>query len=136
MSRSSNGASGPSLRSDPTMAERLPRADQAVVPREMLERYVLNPEHEVGRHKARVFTSALGIRQRDWEYLRDQLRAGVIDAPVHSVRETPWGALYELALAVDGRNDQTRRVMTVWLVAGEEPPRLVTAYVADEPTGA
>jgi len=26
--------------------------------------------------------------------------------------------------------------MTVWLVAGEEPPRLVTAYVADEPAGA
>ena len=104
--------------------------------REKLERYLLNPEHEVGRHKARVFASALGIRQRDWEYLRDQLRAAVVDAPVGSVRETPWGALYELVLPVDGRNDQTRRVVTVWLVAGAEPPRLVTAYVADEPAGA
>jgi hypothetical protein len=118
------------------MADRLPRADQAVVPREKLERYLLNPEHEVGRHKARVFASALGIRQRDWAYLRDQLQTAVVDAPISSVRETPWGGLYELVLAIDGLNDQTRRVMSVWLVAGQEPPRRVTAYVVDEPTGA
>ena len=118
------------------MTDQFPRPDQAVVSREKLERYLLNPEHEVGRHKARVFASALGIRQRDWEYLRNRLETAVIEAPVSSVRETPSGGLYELVLAVDGRNGQTRRVMTVWLVAGEEPPRLVTAYVADEPTGA
>lgn len=106
------------------------------MPREKLERYLLNPEHEVGRHKARVFASALGIRQRDWEYLRDQLQAAVVDAPLSSVQETPWGRLYELVLTVDGRNGQTRRVVTIWLAAGEETPRLVTAYVADEPTGA
>jgi hypothetical protein len=136
MSRSSNGASGPSLRPDPMMAERLPRADQAVVPREKLGRYLLNTEHEVGQHKARVFASALGIRQRDWEYLREQLQAAVVDTPVSSVRETPWGGLCELVLSVDGLNGQTRRVMTVWLAVGGEPPRLVTAYVADEPAGA
>ncbi len=106
------------------------------MPREKLERYLLNPAHEVGRHKAQVFGSALGIRQRDWEYLRDQLQTAVVDAAVKSVRETPWGGLYELVLAVNGLNEQTRRVVTVWLVAGEEPPRLVTAYVADEPTSA
>ena len=83
------------------------------MPREKLERYLLNPEHEVGRHKARVFASALGIRQRDWEYLREQLQTAVVDAPVSRVRETPWGGLYELVLAIEGRNGQTRRVMTV-----------------------
>lgn len=106
------------------------------MPREKLARYLLDPEHEVGRHKARVFASALGIRQRDSEYLRDQLQIAVVDAPVSSVRETPWGGLHEVVLPVDGLNGQTHRVMTVWLVAGEEPPRLVTAYVADEPAGA
>ena len=106
------------------------------MPREKLERYLLNPEHEVGRHKARVFASALGIRQRDWEYLRDQLQTAVVDAAVGSVRETPWGRLYEVVVAVSGLNGERHRVMTVWLVAGEEPPRLVTAYVADEPAGA
>lgn len=118
------------------MADRLPRADRAIVPREKLERYLLDPGHEVGRHKARVFASALGIRQRDWEYLRDQLLTAVVDAPVSGARETPWGGLYEVVLAFEGLNGQTRRVVTIWLVAGDEAPRLVTAYVADEPTGA
>jgi Domain of unknown function (DUF6883) len=114
------------------MADLLPRADRALVPREKLEGYLLNPQHEIGRHKARVFASALGIRQRDWEYLRDHLLAAAVDAPVRGVRETSWGSLYEVVVAVEGPNAQTRRVMTVWLVTGDEPPRLVTAYVAEE----
>lgn len=118
------------------MADRLPRADRAVVPREKLEGYLLNPQHEIGRHKARVFASALGIQQRDWQYLGDQLRTAVVDAPASSIRETSWGSLYEVVVAVEGLNGQTGQVATVWLVAGDEPPRLVTAYVADEPAGA
>jgi hypothetical protein len=97
---------------------------------------VLNPEHEIRRYKARVFAAALAIRQGDWEYLRDQLQTEVVDAAVTSVRETRWGDLYEIVVAVNGLNDQTRRVTTVWLVAGEEPPRLVTAYVAEEAASA
>jgi hypothetical protein len=118
------------------MADRLPRADRAVVPREKLEGYLLNPQHDVGRHKARVFASALGIQRRDWQYLGDQLRAAVVDAPVSAARETSWGSLYEVVVAVEGLNGEMRQVATVWLVAGDEPPRLVTAYVADEPAGA
>jgi len=55
-------------------------ADRAVVPREKVEGYLLNPQHEVGRHKARMFAAALGIHQDDWAYLRDQLQAGIIGA--------------------------------------------------------
>ena len=118
------------------MADRLPRADRAVVARGKLEGYLLNPQHEIGRHKARVFASALGIQQRDWEYLGDQLRAAVVDAPVRGVRETSWGSLYEVVVAIEGLNGETRQVATVWLVADDEPPRLVTACVADEPARA
>jgi hypothetical protein len=118
------------------MADRLPRADRAVVAREKLEGYLLNPQHEVGRHKARVFASALGIERRDWQHLGDQLRAAVVDAPVSSTHDTSWGSLYEVVVAVEGLNSQTRQVVTIWLVAGDEPPRLVTAYVAEEPRDA
>ena len=120
-----------------TGADSIPRANRAVVARKKLEGYVLNPEHEVGRHKARVFAAALGIHQGDWQYLRDRLKAGVVSAPVSTVRETPWGALYEVVVAVDGLNDETHRVMSAWLLASDdEPPRLVTAYVLDSPPGA
>jgi hypothetical protein len=119
------------------MADRLPRAHRALIPRAKLEGYVLNLQHEVGRHKARVFASALGIEQRDWEYLRDQAQTGIVEASRASRRETQWGDLYEAVVDVVGLNGETRPVMTVWLVESEDdPPRLVTAYVADEPAGA
>lgn len=112
----------------------LPGADRAVVPREKLEGYLLNPEHEVGQHKARLFAAALGIHRGDWEYLRDQLTAGILAAAVTSVRETSWGRLYEAILPVEGLNGETRRVMTVWLIEpGEEVPRFVTGYVVVSP---
>ncbi len=100
------------------------------MPREKLEGYLLDPGHEIGRHKARVFAAALGIGQPGWEYRRDELFGGVLQAPVSSVRESPWGELYEVVVQVEGLNAQVWPVRTVWLVAGEdEPPALVTAYV-------
>ena len=76
----------------------------AVVPREKLEGYLLNPEHEIGRHKVRVFAAALGIRRGDWEHLRDRLATGIVDAPITSVRETAWGRLYEAVVPLEGLN--------------------------------
>lgn len=119
------------------MSDRLPRADRAIMAREKLEGYLLNPLHEVGRHKARVFASALGIEQRDWEYLRDELRAAVLEIPARNRRTTKWGELHEVVVPLRGLNDQTRQVVTVWLVEAEEAaPRFVTAYVAEESAGA
>jgi Domain of unknown function (DUF6883) len=115
-----------------TDAETLPQADRAVVPRKKLEGYLLNPEHEIGRHKARVFAAALGIYRGDWDYLRDQLKQGALVASVDAVRETRWGRLHEAIIPIEGLNGQTRRVMTVWLVASTaEPPRFVTGYVVE-----
>ena len=73
-------------------AETLPDADRAVVPREKLEGYILNPGHEVGRHKARVFGAALGIYRGDWEYLRDRILVGILAAPLGAARDKPWAA--------------------------------------------
>jgi len=89
-----------------------------------------DPAHEVGRHKARVFRAALGIHRRDWAYLRDRIREGVAAAPVHSVRQTSWGRLYEVIVPVVGRNGRTCDVMTVWLVVAEgDSPRFVTRII-------
>ncbi len=100
--------------------------------REKLENYLLNPGHEIGRHKARVFAAALGIHRGDWEYLRDRLKAGIVDASISSARDTPWGRVCEAIIPVEGLNGKTRRVMTVWLVPPlNEPPRFVTGYVVD-----
>jgi hypothetical protein len=43
--------------------------ERAIVPRQKLEDYLLDSAHEDGRHKARVFQSALGIAAADWRHL-------------------------------------------------------------------
>ena len=77
-----------------------------------------------------MFASALGIGQDDWTYLRDQILAGVQISPVTAVRpRAPYGIEYEVRIDVDGRNGETHRVITGWLVAEGGAPRLLTAYV-------
>jgi hypothetical protein len=44
----------------------LPNYRNAVIPREKLEGYVLNPMHPVGKNKAIVFKSALGFYKSNW----------------------------------------------------------------------
>ena len=89
---------------------RVPRAHEAVVPQEKLAGYALNSAHPRGCHKARVFSSALGIDRADWRYLRHQLIEGVAQAPVLGTRITPFGVLYEVLALVDGLNGTTAPV--------------------------
>jgi hypothetical protein len=70
---------------------RLPNARRARIPTDKLVRYALDPSHERGRHKARVFASALGITAADWRYLHDAILGALAEATVRSTRITPFG---------------------------------------------
>ena len=107
----------------------LPRASEARIPEDKLKGYVLNPDHPTGRHKARMFRSALGIEQDDWEYLRDQILERLPDCPVAAIRLEPWGRLYEVRMTIDGLNGESHRVLTAWALEGDKPPSLATLYV-------
>jgi hypothetical protein len=50
---------------------KLPNAERAVVDIAKLQDYSLNPAHDVGKHKARVFRSALGLTISDADWLRE-----------------------------------------------------------------
>ena len=99
------------------------------MPEAKLAGYALDPSHPRGRHKARVFSSALGIEQIDWRCLRDQLIEGVVEAPVLGTRVTPHGVLYEVMVLVDGLNGTTAPVAAIWIVEDDRPPRLVSTWV-------
>src|ERR671925_90361 len=109
---------------------KLPEAHRAVVDREKLLDYVLSPDHEHGRHKARVFLSALGIDRDNWAYLREQIVTGMVDAEVSEVRTGRYGLRYSVPILIEGLNGQTHEVITGWIVEQEgAAPRLTTAYV-------
>jgi hypothetical protein len=125
---SSSTAAGPTISRLPERPQ-LPRATDAIIPPEKLTRYALDPSHQRGQHKARVFASALGIRADDWRYLRDQILEAVRSAPVQATRITPFGVAYEVIVEVEGLNGATARVVTTWIVRGDEPPRLTSTWV-------
>jgi hypothetical protein len=108
---------------------RLPGAGRATIPTDKLVRYALDPTHPRGRHKARVFASALGIHKQDWRYLHDQILAALPYATVRSTRITPFGVAYEVVVPIDGLNGATVPVVTTWIVDGTAPPRLTSTWV-------
>jgi hypothetical protein len=108
---------------------RLPRAREATIPTAKLVSYALDPSHERGQHKARVFASALGIAAGDWRYLHDQILAKLPDGLVRSTRITPFGVAYEVVVMIDGLNRRTASVVTTWTVAPDAPPRLTSTWV-------
>jgi hypothetical protein len=93
---------------------------------EKLVAYARDSDHPRGRHKARVFRSALGIGPGDWRYLHDRLLAAVLGAPVRATRITPFGVSYDVYRPHrPGLTGSTYPVATVLLVEGDCAPRLV-----------
>ncbi|MHB8659982.1 MAG: DUF6883 domain-containing protein [Solirubrobacteraceae bacterium] len=108
---------------------RLPNAKDARIPTEKLVRYALDPSHERGRHKARVFASALGITAEDWRYLHDQILEALPEAEVRATRITAFGVAYEVVVQIDGLNGATHPVITIWIIEADRPPRLTSTWV-------
>lgn len=109
---------------------KLPNAERAVVEIEKLRDYALNPEHDEGQHKARVFRSALGFTRDDAERLRVMILEAVLGEDATEGKLTRHGRLYAVEFVTRGLNGDVT-VRTGWIVRhGEDFPRLVTCYVA------
>ena len=52
---------------------KLPNVENAFVDMAKLRDYALDPIHSKGKHKARVFASALGLTRNDAKWLRNEL---------------------------------------------------------------
>jgi len=107
---------------------KLPNGDRAIIPIEKLTDYCLNPEHPDGKHKARVFASAMGITRQNAEELRDLVSRAAIHGEVAQQAITPFGQQFKVDWAVPGYDDIILR--TIWLVPSNQPhPRLVSAFI-------
>jgi hypothetical protein len=106
--------------------------DPPVAPVEKFVQYLLTEDatRRNGFSKARVFRAALGISANDWRFLATQLIAGLSDGTPFDVQVTPWGVQYKVEHPVRGRNDAVVPVTARWLLSGNDPPRLVTAFVS------
>ena len=73
---------------------KLPRAEEAIIDISKLRDYCLDPRHPRGKHKARVFNSALGLTREDAEELKDQIESSILIADCVAGEEDPHGRRY------------------------------------------
>lgn len=107
----------------------LKNADVAVIEPRKLVQYCLDPNSRKGRHKARVFKSALGYDQSNYLDLIRAIRDGIRVHEARFVERTAHGELWQVDMPVAGPTG-TGSVRTGWIYEEDsDVPRLTTAYV-------
>jgi hypothetical protein len=108
---------------------KLPNGGRAVVDIVKLRDYCLNPLHEDGKHKARVFAAALGLGRTDADWLRERLLAAAAAEQAEVVHVDRFGTIYVLDFLLTTAAGSTG-VRSGWIVRySEDFPRLTTCYV-------
>jgi hypothetical protein len=109
----------------------MPGAERAVVDMAKVRNYLLSPEHPVGSAKARFFAQ-LGFDRTRWTALRDQLIGLALEDATPAERST-FGQKFVVRGMIRGPRGRSAAVLAIWIVrAGEDFPRLVTAYPEDQ----
>jgi hypothetical protein len=107
----------------------LPNFQNAVIPVERLEDYVLNSEHPKG---ARVFRERLNIERRHAGVLAELIRAGLPKAPAERRDTNEYGDVWTTWHAINGLNAQSAIVTVAWMFKknAEDTPVLISCYIS------
>jgi hypothetical protein len=108
----------------------LPNIGQASIDLKKLTHYVLNPTHPEGRHKARVFLSALGLTSADAEWLSNAILSALWKSDAVLLRDTNWGQIYHVDMEIV-RGQRCAKIRTGWLCVSNAA-RLSTCFVVGE----
>ena len=107
----------------------LPNSDKAVVEIEKLRDYTLNPNHPVGKHKARVFKAALGITLKEAEWLRDRAFGIAVRNEAKAGMASVFGEKYVIDSVLEHKG-RSAVVRFTWIIEfGTDFPRLTSCYV-------
>lgn len=106
----------------------IPNAENAVVDIRKLRDYCLNPEHEQGKHKARLFASSLNITAENAEQLRQILLEVVTTQEARLGRQDEFGQRYTLDFTLEWQ-DRNATIRSGWIIESDSNlPRLTTCY--------
>ena len=107
----------------------LPNGRRATVDATKLRDYVLSSDHPRGRHKARVFASALGLTAVHMDVLREGLLAAAAEGDAVASGSDRFGSRYRVDFVLRGPRGEAV-VSSLWIVrVGEDAPRFITCWV-------
>jgi hypothetical protein len=107
----------------------LPNATNAFIDDRKLIDYCLSESHPIGKHKARVFMSALGFSLENFQDLKASILNEILNNEATQTEINQYGALYVVDVAIENPPKEAI-VRTSWIVkTGEDFPRLTSCYV-------
>ena len=106
----------------------IPNAERAEVDVRKLRDYCLNPLHDEGKHKARLF-AAVGVMADDAKNLRTLLLQAVKIHDAQLGRQDAYGQRYLVDFPLEWRGKRTM-IRSGWIIEhGSETPKLTTCYL-------
>ena len=112
---------------------KLPNADRAVVDIEKLRDYSLNPNHPKGKHKARVFLSALGFKADDAERLRQLILEAILIREATIQPPISYGQRFRVDFHVKAEQGfvvTLKTIRSAWIIRNDEDfPRLTSCFI-------
>lgn len=92
---------------------RLPRYQQASIPKSKFTEYALNPSKDA--NKAEAFRKALGYTLENVDDLIEQINAKLPEYTAVEKGDRGWGMTYEVVMDITGPNGKTAKVLTAWI---------------------
>ncbi len=90
--------------------------------------YCLNPNHASGKHKAKVFASALGITADNAEILHNIIEKAALEGEVIQENTTEFGQQFKVDWVIP--QTQNIELRTIWEISNlNSIPRLVSAFI-------
>ncbi|MDJ0845486.1 DUF6883 domain-containing protein [Crocosphaera sp.] len=106
----------------------LPYVDNAKVDIRKLRDYCLNPNHDDGKHKARLFSSILGMNTDNAEELRQIIFKVIKTHEAKLGRKDKYGQRYTIDFTLKWQN-KSAIIRTGWIIENNSKiPRLTTCY--------
>jgi hypothetical protein len=107
---------------------KLPHAEEALVPRNKIENYLLDIGHPIGGGKAAFFVR-FGFSREEWKGLHDALAKHARENEVADSIADADGISYAVEGPLDTPSGRRPMLRSVWLLeTGSIAPRFITAY--------
>lgn len=106
----------------------IPNSENAIVDIRKLRDYCLNPEHDEGKHKSRLFSSILGMTVANADELRQILLEVVKTQEARLGRQDEFGQRYTLDFPLEWQN-RSAIIRSGWIIErNSDIPRLTSCY--------
>jgi len=106
----------------------IPNAECSIIDVRKLRDYCLNPIHDEGKHKARLFATALGMTRDHTKELCDALLQAVKVHEAKLGRRDEYGQRYIVDFILEWRGKRAT-IRSGWIIEnGLDVPRLTSCY--------